>query len=474
MNTKKMILANIGSGSSYLPDIANMLIERKETMPVSEWRLMDVDSYRLNSTGKYVQKMLIDANIDTKVILTQDLDEAVKDCDFVICTVRPGRAKGRILDETIPFKHNLIGQETTAPGGLLMGLKTIPVILEIAKSIEKNAKKNCYLVNLANPSGMLSEALNIYSSIKFAGLCNGPTVVRDAMKTVYKVENPNDIFVEVIGLNHLIWCKVFYKGQDVTDDAFKKLLDWSAVHLPALRKEFVTPELQQFIGYIPMGPYLEFYYEYQKSLIDLQSYSGNYWESMVNRVREKVGNVLDDLSLPAKATRAEVVQVVEKRTFELYDNLDPRGFQLASNTRGGHGYGEAGITLINAIWNNTNEIFSPDVASMGTIQGFDPKAVCTTTSLVNGSGIHPIAFPQLPGHMMSKIFAAKEYEKLAVEAAVTGSYHAALEALIASPLVTSYENAKNALNELMIAEKEFLPQFKEAIELLEKGETPSF
>ena len=133
---------------------------------------------------------------------------------------------------------------------------------------------------------------------------------------------------------------------------------------------------------------------------------------------------------------------------------------------------EAGITLINALWNNTNEVFSPDVASMGCIQGFDPACVCTTTSLVNGAGIHPLCFPKLPGHMMSKIYAAKEYEKLAVEAAVTGSYHAALEALVANPLVNSYYKAKGALNELLVAEKQWLPNFSEAIEALEKGEEP--
>lgn len=472
MNDRTIILANIGSGSSYLPDIANMLIERKNTMPVAEWRLMDIDEYRLQCTGRYVEKMLRDAGVQTHVTMTRDLEEAVKDCDFVICTIRPGKSVGRNMDETLPFKHNLIGQETTAPGGMIMGFKTIPAILEIAHAMERYAKPNCYLVNLANPSGMVSEALCRHSMIKFAGLCNGPTVVRDAMDMVFHAENPNDVFVEVIGLNHLIWCKVFYKGEDVTDDAFKRLLDWSEINLPALRREFVDPDLQKFIGYIPMGPYLEFYYDYPNSFADLQTYSDNHWERMISRVREKVGDVIDDIQMPMNATRAEVVSVIEKRTFELYEKLDPRGFQLASYTRGGHGYGKAGITLMNAIWNNTNEVFSPDVVSMGTIQGLDPTCVCTTTSLVNAAGIHPMAFPKLPGHMMAKILAAKEYEKLAVEAAVTGSYHAALEALVANPLINSYYNAKASLDELLIAEKAFLPKFAVAIAALEAGETP--
>lgn len=473
MNDKEMILANIGSGSSYMPDIAEMLIERRETLRVSQWRLMDTDEYRLNCTGKYVQRMFDEAGMSTKVTLTTDLTEAVTDCDFVIVTIRPGKSGMRNLDETIPFKHNLIGQETTAPGGMIMGFKTIPPVLEIARAIKQHAKSGCYLVDLANPAGMVAEALNRHSDINFAGLCNGPTVIRNAMKQIYKDYPANDVFVEVIGLNHLIWCKVYVQGRDVTDEAFEKLLEWTAVNIPALRREFVAPELQRFVGWIPMGPYLEFYYDYKTSFEDLQSYAGHHWKGMVEHVRSHVGNVLDDIEMPDNVTRAECVAAVEKRTFELYEKLDPLAYKLALNTRGGKGYGEAGVTLINAIWNNTNEIFSPDVRSMGCMQGFDPECVCTTTSLVNASGIHPITFPKLPGHMMSKIYAAKEYEKLAVEAAVTGSYHTALEALVANPLVSSYYDAKGALDELLVAEKEYLPRFADAIAALERGEAPT-
>ncbi len=472
MNNRKMILASVGSGSSYLPDIAEMLIERRDTLQVAEWRLMDIDAYRLNCTGKYVQKMFEDADMDTVITLHSDYESAIKDTDFVMTTIRPGMSDGRNLDETIPFKHGLIGQETTAPGGMIMGFKTIPAMLDIAHTMERVAKPNAYLINLANPSGMVGEALERHSKVKYGCLCNGPTVIRTAMQAIYGQEDPNDVFVEVIGLNHLIWCKVFVKGEDRTNEAFEKLLEWSAENIPALRREFVEPALEKFIGYIPMGPYLEFYYDFDTNFADLQNYSGNHWQMMKEHVQKHVGDVIDDIEMPENATRAECVKIIEKRTFELYEKLDPRAYQLACNTRGGKGYGEAGITLINALWNNTNEIFSPDVASMGCIQEFDPHCVCTTTSLVNASGIHPICFPKLPGHMMAKIYAAKEYEKLAVEAAVTGSYHAALEALVCNPLVNSYYKAKNALNELLVAEKQWLPNFSEAIEALEKGEEP--
>ena len=186
-----MILASIGSGSSYLPDIAEMLIERRDTMKVSEWRLMDIDEYRLNCTGNYVKKMFDEANMDTVITFHKDYESAVRDADFVMTTIRPGMSEARELDETIPFKHGLIGQETTAPGGMIMGFKTIPPILEIAHTMERVSKPNAYLINLANPSGMVGEALNRYSKVKFGCLCNGPTVIRKAMQAIYGQENPN-------------------------------------------------------------------------------------------------------------------------------------------------------------------------------------------------------------------------------------------------------------------------------------------
>ena len=66
------------------------------------------------------------------------------------------------------------------------------------------------------------------------------------------------------------------KGIDVTDEAFEKLLEWSEENIPALRREFVEPALQKFVGYIPMGPYLEFYYDFDTNFQDLQNYSGNH------------------------------------------------------------------------------------------------------------------------------------------------------------------------------------------------------
>jgi 6-phospho-beta-glucosidase len=141
---KGIKLAQIGGGSSYTPDFAEILIQRRDEFPVSEWVMMDVDPERNAIVSNFVKTMLSAANMDTKVSTTTSVKEAVTDADFIVTTMRVGLSEGRILDETIPPKHGmLLGQETTAPGGLAMGLRNIPVLLDVAKAIEQYAARQC-------------------------------------------------------------------------------------------------------------------------------------------------------------------------------------------------------------------------------------------------------------------------------------------------------------------------------------------
>ncbi len=464
-------LTQIGGGSTYTPDFAQLLIEMKDEFSVDEWILMDIDAERNEIVGNFTRTMLEDAGIKTKITLESDLDKAVKGADFVITTIRVGGSQGRIYDEVIPPKHGfLLGQETTPPGGLMMGLRTIPVILDVAKSMEKYAKPDAWLINLSNPSGMLVEAVNQHSPINFAGLCNGPTVARNAMVEALGAKK-EDVLCKIIGLNHLIWMKVYLEGKDITDKAIRKLDSWYAKNLPAMKLAGTPLDIQEFCGWIPIGPYLKYYYLLPEVIED-QANIAKMWPKYKDMLREQIGILLDDADDENMKTRAHMVRAIEKKTLELYAKGDYQGYELTRHSRGGRGYGEAGIALASAIWNDKYEIQGPDVRSMGSIPGLDPNVVATTTALITRSGIYPLCMEEMPPHMMAFIQSAKKYELLAVEAAVTGDYKLALEAMIADPLVVSFYHAKKAFDELLIAHKEFLPKFADSIGKLERGENP--
>ena len=82
--TEPIKLALIGAGSSYAPDLADILITRRDDLPVSEWRLMDINPERLETVGGFLKHMLECANLPTRVTLTDRLDEAVSGVNFAI------------------------------------------------------------------------------------------------------------------------------------------------------------------------------------------------------------------------------------------------------------------------------------------------------------------------------------------------------------------------------------------------------
>ena len=134
---------------------------------------MDIDERKLNIVGDLCIRMLRNAGIDCEVIKTDSLDTALKGADFVVTQIRVGKLPARHLDETIPLKYDLIGQETTGIGGFFKALRTIPVMKEIADKV-KELCPDAWLINFTNPSGIISEFLQNHTHIKSMGLCNVP------------------------------------------------------------------------------------------------------------------------------------------------------------------------------------------------------------------------------------------------------------------------------------------------------------
>ena len=118
--------------------------------------------------------MVAAAGINAEIIKTTDLDTALDGADYVLAQIRVGRLPARVLDERIPLKYGLIGQETTGIGGFFKALRTIPEIMKIARRMEELCP-HATLINFSNPSGLVAEAVQNNSKIKMVGLCNIPT-----------------------------------------------------------------------------------------------------------------------------------------------------------------------------------------------------------------------------------------------------------------------------------------------------------
>jgi 6-phospho-beta-glucosidase len=212
----------IGGGSSYTPELIDGFIQNEKDLHVGEIVLYDIDEKRLDIVGGMADRMLKYAEVDTKLTCSLKREESVEGAKFVLSSMRVGQMQARILDEKIPLKYGVIGQETTGPGGTFKAWRTIPVTLDIARDMEKYAPDAWY-INFTNPSGIMTEAIIKHTNLNVVGLCNNPINTIAAIAEGFHVE-PEDVFLEWMGMNHVNWVRrVYIKGEDVTQTIFDNL-----------------------------------------------------------------------------------------------------------------------------------------------------------------------------------------------------------------------------------------------------------
>ena len=149
-----MKFAIVGAGSSYTPELIEEMIRRRETLPVEELVLYDIDEKRLDIMTGFCRRFADKRGMQgLKIRKTLDLDDALYGAAFVDTQIRVGGNKQRVKDEKIPLKYGLVGQETTGAGGMMKAFRTIPVMLNVARHMEKDSPDG-WLINYTNPTGL--------------------------------------------------------------------------------------------------------------------------------------------------------------------------------------------------------------------------------------------------------------------------------------------------------------------------------
>lgn len=425
-------IAVIGGGSSYTPELVEGLIQGYQEMPVSELWLVDIEEgkHKLEIVGNLAKRMVKKSGLPIQVHLTLDRRAAIQGADFVTTQIRVGLLAARKLDEHIPLRHGVIGQETTGPGGMFKALRTIPVILEICRDIEELAP-DAWMLNFTNPAGMVTEAVMKYTRVKTVGLCNSPINFKKFLAEAYRV--PEDkVLPEFVGINHLHWVtSALVDGKEKMPELLRGGDGYTAKNVPTLGWD---PEFLQSLESIPTY-YLKYFYMTREMLEEEQA------------------------SLAKDGTRADVVSRVEKELFELYadESLEEKPKQLEQ--RGGAFYSEAAVHLMQSLYLGRNDIQTLNVRNGGIYSFLPDDASIEINCVVSSAGPIPLAPKHVPRHIQGLLHAVKTYESLAIDAAVSGDRGLALQALVHHPLVPTVSVAKALLEEMLEAHRPYLPQF---------------
>lgn len=426
---EKFKVCIIGAGSTYTPELMEGIInhELNGDLPITDIYLMDIEDRKLSIVGGLCQRMVEHAGIKANVVLTKDLDEAIKDCRFVMAQIRVGKLPARLLDERIPLKYGLIGQETNGIGGFFKGMRTIPAIMNIVHHMEKLCP-DAWLINFSNPSGMITECVLNNTKIKMLGLCNVPINTIDSIKT--KMHLSDKAFIEYIGLNHLAWItKIEDNGKDYLSEALDSGLN-SAV-MANIPGQGFSKELIKTVGAIPTC-YLEYYYHKDHKYQNAAS---------------------------VERCRAEVCMDIEEQLLKIYSEPTQYTKPELLSKRGGARYSEVAINLVDAIYNDRQNIQVVNCLNQGAISFMDDTDAVEISAIVGKDGAKPIKSDCHNKHIEELMKTIKAYEKHAVKAALTGDKDEALRALMINPLVFDYDKAYACFNEMLEADKPYLPEF---------------
>lgn len=428
-----MKVAVIGGGSSYTPELVNGFLERVDSFPLTELWLMDISQERLDIVGKFAQRMVEAAGSPFAVHLTTNQREAVEGALYVTTQLRVGGMAARREDEYLGLKYGLIGQETTGVGGMAKALRTIPVILSIARDMEELAP-DAILVNFTNPAGLVTEALARYApNVPSAGVCNvainTKAEILEGLQLEIESIDPMRVQLDTLGLNHLTWHRGFtIDGEDVWSQVMQGYLKQLREDGDEAAWDIHTIESLQMI---PNG-YLQYFYYTAKKLAQQATWP---------------------------PSRAEQVMEIEADLLRQYAEPDRTEPPEDLMKRGGAYYSTVATQLLNAHYNDLGEVHVVNVPHRGAVAGYPEDWVLEMPCIIKRSGIEPIATDPLPLSCYGLIAQVKSYEILTVEAAVHGNKDAAYQALLANPLGPSADQVDAVLSDMLDINRKHLPQF---------------
>jgi len=424
-------LTYIGGGSTRAPGTVAALVLRGAAFAGSEVVLVDLDEGRLDTVRRIAEGMARARGVDLRVSTTTDRAAGLRDADVVLTSFRPGGFEARVLDETIPLRHGVIGQETQGPGGFFMALRSIAVMRDVVADMERLCP-GATLVNYTNPVNIVSEAVTHHSTIPTISLCEGPLsfppgAVRSAGL------DPAPLDATLVGLNHTGWTvRHEYGGRDLI-----ALIREAAER--RRREPSTDPRSDRMLrlaatmGSLPSA-YLDYYYFRDETLAEARA-------RPTTRAQDIAAEVDD------------YWRHYEEQAAAAEPELDP------ARSRGGILELELAIDVIDAIVNDTGATWPVNVPNRGAaLPGFPEDLVVEVPAVVDRRGASPIAVPPLARQVRGLIEMLGEYQALSAEAAWSGGRREAVRALAANPLVLSLSLAERLYDEMAAAHRAHLPE----------------
>jgi 6-phospho-beta-glucosidase len=423
MAGKPIVLTVLGGGSFFTPSFVGTMCEKGAVFAGAEVRLHDLDPARVAMVKPFCEKFARSRGADMTFVDAPDLDRALDGADFVLVTFRVGGLKSLMLDETIPPRYGYFGNETVGSGGLFMAMRTVPVVLDVAERMKRLCPK-AWLLNYANPTNFIGDALQRSGHRRWVALCDGYICPpRDIGVTVGL--DFRQITTRHAGINHCSWA---YQASSGKRDL---LAEMRTMDLAAVEPNLVplTPygaerrrrwlEIFRTMGLYPApAGHAEPYFYYEETLAR-------------------------QLSQP-ETTHTWVAEGGEQKWDQLRAVVknwsDQEAGQIVRTHFGGHA--DLAIGVAAALASDSGEVFPVNVPHGGAVPGFSPDTVLEVYSTVTAGGFTPEAVPAFPAPVLAQQRHLAAVQQMAVAGILNKSRQMVYQALCCHPFTRSIAAAR--------------------------------
>lgn len=444
MSKQSYAITVAGGGSTFTPGIALMLLEERERFPIHKIMFYDNDAERQETVAKACEIYLRENAPDIEFGYTTDPKTAFTGIDFVLAHIRVGKYAMRELDEKIPLKYGVVGQETCGPGGIAYGMRSIGGVLEILDYMEKYSPE-AWMLNYSNPAAIVAEATRrLRPNSKILNICDMPIDLEEKMANMVGLKSRKEMQVGYYGLNHFGWWYKIYdsEGNDLMPEIKKHVAangfadgiaetnqhiddSWKETFVKAKDVYAIDPDT------IP-NTYLK-YYLYPDYVVE----HSNPEHTRANEVMEG----------REKTVFGACREIIEKGTAK------DCGFEADAHAT-------YIVDLACAIAENTKERFLLIVPNEGAVENFDRTAMVEIPCIVGSNGYERICQGAIPQFQKGLLEQQVSVEKLVVEAWIEGSYQKMWQALTLSKIVPSARVAKLILDDMIEVNKDYWPELK--------------
>ncbi|MDM5297167.1 6-phospho-alpha-glucosidase [Bacillus pumilus] len=432
-----------GGGSTFTPGIILMLLDYLEEFPIHTIKLYDNDGARQKTIADACAILLKERAPEVHLLASTDPEEAFTNVDFVMAHIRVGKYAMRELDEKIPLKHGVVGQETCGPGGIAYGMRSIPGVLELVDYMEKYSP-DAWMLNYSNPAAIVAEATRkLRPNSNILNICDMPIGIEELIAKNLGLSSRKELEVDYYGLNHFGW------WTDIRDRAGNSLMPEVIKHVS--QHGYATDGTSEL--------------EQQES-----------WNRTLKKAKDI--QVLDPKTVPntylkyylypddevahsnIEYTRAnEVMAGREAFVFSECQAMINKGTAKETKLTIDE-HASYIVDLAKAIAFNKKERMLMIVENNGAIINFDPTAMVEIPCIVGSNGPEKLVVGEIPRFQKSLMEQQVGVEKLVVEAFEEGSYQKLWQAITLSKTVPSATVAKNILDDLIVANEAYWPTLK--------------